>query len=284
MRALQLREQETASFESTYLTKNGDPLPIEMRTIRLRHSGGEFFFTFAFDIRARRAAQEAAHQHLKRMQFLAAQMTHAEERQRRELAAILHDDVGQNLFAATTQLLAMRNGANGSLPSIEKVLSLLEQVTRETRELTFELCPPVLYQIGLAPALQRLTDQFAARHKIRCTLEGTGDGPADLNTRGLAYQAVRELLGNAVRHGLSKNITVRLSESRDLTTIAVIDDGRGFDAEAVRPRADGPGGFGLFHLRERIELMGGNLIIDSASGRGSRIEVVLPLQSALVKE
>jgi PAS domain S-box-containing protein len=284
MRAMQIREQGSASFESTYQRRDGTFLPVEIRTIHLRNSVGEFFFTFAFDIRIRKAAQEAAHQHLKRMQALAKELTHAEERQRRELAAILHDDVGQNLFAATTQLLAMRNGSNGTLPTIEKVLSLLDQVTRDTRELTFELCPPVLYQIGLAPALQRLTDQFAARHHITCTLEGSGDGPADLNIRGLAYQAARELLNNAVRHGHAKHIVVRLSESQDTMTMEVHDDGRGFDPLALRAHADGPGGFGLFHLRERLELMGGNLLLHAAPGRGTRVEVLLPLKSPLTAD
>ena len=157
---------------------------------------------------------------------------------------------------------------------VEKALALLDKVTRDTRELTFELCPPVLYQLGLMPALQRLADQFTSRHGIASTVTGKTLGPTDLNARGLAYQAVRELLNNAAKHSHAKTMTIDAAETNGDVVITVQDDGVGFDPQQLRP---GNGGFGLFHLRERMELLGGNLSIESAPGKGCRVQLRLPL-------
>ena len=278
-RAANLRAQESTSLESVYVTKSGKSFPVEVRIQYVEFSGAQQLFAYAYDITDRKAAQEAEHAYTRRIQKLATELTRAEERQRRELATILHDGVGQNLFAATTQLLTMRHGEEGSHAEVDKALSLLDQVTRDTRELTFELCPPVLYQLGLIPALQRLADQFTARYGIACTIRGETTGPADLNARGLAYQAVRELLNNTAKHAGAKHVTISTAEVDDeggLVQIEVADDGAGFDPALLKP---GTGGFGLFHLRERIELFGGSLTIYAAPRRGCRVQLSVPLNA-----
>jgi two-component system sensor histidine kinase DegS len=139
------------------------------------------------------------------------------------------------------------------------------------------LCPPILYQIGLAPALQRLMDQMSKRHKAEFRLTGGGVGPADLNVRGLAYHAVRELVNNAAKHAQARHVWVDVREQGPGLRICVEDDGIGYDCEARDHRKDG---FGLFHLSERIELLGGSSQIDSAPGKGCRVRIDLPLESS----
>ncbi|HUO07970.1 MAG TPA: ATP-binding protein [Phycisphaerae bacterium] len=219
-------------------------------------------------------AELAARERLHRIQHLATQLTHAEERQRREFATILHDEVGQNLFAATTYLLAMKTTENAG--AVDNILSLLDRVTRDTRELTFELCPPVLYQLGLSVAIARLCEQFSQRHGIQCTFKGSSAGPADLNARGLAYHAVRELLTNVAKHSSAKNAMVRLTEENGQMHMDVSDDGHGFElGKVMKPTS----GFGLYELRERLDLLGGRLDIQSEVGHGCRIEFSLPLET-----
>jgi signal transduction histidine kinase len=286
-------------FEAIYLRKDGTEFPAEVRACYQEFDGGEggsagYFFTFAFDITARKKAEDAARLHLQRVESLALELTRSEERQRRELASILHDEVGQNLFAATTQLLALRNSVSDAQPATDRALKLLDQIAHDTRNLTFELCPPVLYQIGLAPALQRLLEQFTSAYGIKFSLLGVGNGegngttfggngagPKDLNVRGLAYQAVRELLNNAAKHSRARNVTVSLAERNGRLHVEVADDGEGFDPEVLQQKArTGQNGFGLFHLRERIGLLGGVLRINACPGKGCRIELELPLGAA----
>lgn len=276
-RARITREQGGVSLESVYRRKHGDIFPVELHIHHLQFSGEGSFFCFALNISARRAAQEAAHRHTQRMQALAAELTRSEERQRRELASVLHDEIGQNLFAATTQLVSLQNRAQEEKPAIAKIVALLDQISRDTRELTFELCPPVLYQLGLAAALQRLVDQSAKRYHIAMKLAGEGIGPADLNVRGLAYHAARELLVNAAKHSRAHLVTLSVRQDDTSLHIAVEDDGVGLDARKAAAKKDG---FGLFQLRERLELLGGSIQIDSEPGRGCRVSIRLPLVSS----
>ena len=273
-RSKTVSEQGSTAFETVFLTRSGATFPVQVQVQYIEFSGEKYFFTYAEDITDRKAAEQAEHAYTRRIQKLATELTRAEERQRRELATILHDDVGQNLFAVTTQLLTMQTHTDQERIEIQKALALLDQVTRDTRELTFELCPPVLYQLGLMPALQRLADQLTARHGVACKLIGHTAGPVDLNARGLAYQAVRELLNNVAKHAQAKNVAITAAEVNGQVHIDVADDGVGFDCTRLQ---SGSVGFGLFHLRERIELLGGAYSIDSSPGHGCRVQLRLPL-------
>jgi len=284
LRLAGLREQGSISLESVFARKDGSRFPVEVRSYFMEFGGEGYFFTFAFNITARREAQEAVHKHLRQIEQLATELTRSEEQQRRDLAVVLHDGIGQNLFAVTTQLLAIKeskaeegatgDGQNGMAPRIEKVVRILDEISRDTRNLTFELCPPVLYQMGLDTALKRLVDQFAAKYGIACVLEGSGVGPEDLNIRGLAYQGVRELLNNAAKHSNAQRVAVTLSQTAEALHVTVADDGVGLDeAEAAKPKD----GFGLFRLRERIQLLGGRFSIESGTGFGFKAHFSLPM-------
>ncbi len=277
-RAANFKERGSSTIESVYASRSGKTFPVEVRTQYVEFNHNRHFFAYAYDITERIAAREAEQAYTRRIQKLATELTRSEERQRRELATILHDGVGQNLFAATTQLLTIRMRDEGIRPEVEKAIELLNQVTRDTRELTFELCPPVLYQLGLIPALERLAAQFTANYGVACSISGSSAGPVDLNSRGLAYQTVRELLNNIAKHAHARNARIAVTEVEDYVCIEVIEDGVGFDLSQLRPeRKAAEGGFGLFHLRERIELLGGSMKIDSAPGEGSRVQLCLPL-------
>jgi signal transduction histidine kinase len=245
--------------------------------VRLAHVEG-YRLSFLNDLTVSKQAQDTAHAHFLRMQELAAELTSAEERLRRELAIILHDELGQRLFAATAQLIAIRDRSGDLREPIDAVLQLLDQVGRSARELTFEICPPELTEMGLAAALKRLVAEFPARYSIAATFIGEGAGPQDLNARGLLYHGVRELLTNVAKHARAKSVQVRQTQSDGQIQIEVHDDGEGFDATAMRP---GDRGFGLFHLRQRLELFGGSLTIESSSGSGSNARLLLPLAATL---
>jgi signal transduction histidine kinase len=254
-------------------------LPVEVRLHYLEFAGVGSFFAFAADVSARKAAEEASLGYQRRLRALAAELTTTEERQRRELAAVLHDDVGQTLFAATMQLAALRE--READPDHQRredgVLAMLDRVARETRELTFELCPPVLYQVGLDKALARLAEQFTARFGTPAALTGASAGPADLNLRGLVYHGVRELLNNVAKHAGATRADISLAEDAGGLTVTVADDGRGVDPCRLAP---GKGGFGLFNLRERLDLIGGSLTVESAHGRGCRVTLRVPASPA----
>jgi two-component system CheB/CheR fusion protein len=209
---------------------------------------------------------------LRQMAFDAAL---AEERERRRIAADLHDRIGQSLALAQLKLKSL--GASGSERTLlDEAVGLLAQSIIDTRTLIFDLSPPILYELGLEPALSWLAEDLGKRSGIH--IESSDDGapkPLDDATAGLLFRAVRELLTNVLKHARASTAKVSLRRARDQLEIDVEDDGVGFDAEAAPTPA--VRGFGLFSVREQISRLGGTLEVVSHPNSGTRVSLRLPL-------
>ncbi len=157
----------------------------------------------------------------------------------------------------------------------------IDQAVTETRSLTTELGSPVLYELGLAPALEQLAEQAGERYGLCAEVCAEPlPGPLDQDEQVLLYQIARELLFNAAKHARARQATVALGATGDEVRLAVEDDGAGFDpAEVLGDGARGVG-FGLFSVRERLAQRGGRLEILARPGHGARVAAVLPLRLA----
>jgi signal transduction histidine kinase len=214
------------------------------------------------------------------LQALASELTLAEQRERRRLAEILHDCLQQLLYAARLNLGAVRRGALDAevCETVERIDGLLGEAIAESRSLTMELSPPVLYVGALEGALEWL-----ARHMEKtCGLavEVQADPQANLDgedVRILLFHSIRELLFNVVKHAGTDHARVRVGACPGgRVRVEVADDGAGFDPERPRRDETQAGGFGLFSIRERLELLGGAMEVDSAPGKGTRITILTP--------
>ncbi len=231
--------------------------------------------TFANAI-VRAAADRDLRQNEGMLRQLNVELSRTEDRERRRLAALLHDDLAQSIFGATAQLVALRRqGTSGSQTQpLDSVISTLDQALTKTRELTYELCPPVLYEQGLVAALSKLCEQLSQHHGLVCRVETVdGEHRLDVELAGLIYQAVRELLMNVVKHAHASRADVRLEQSADQLSITVADDGGGIASKGVRYL---PCGFGLFNIRQRLTALGGRLEITSSPGAGCTVRLLLP--------
>ncbi|MEX0701417.1 MAG: PAS domain S-box protein [Planctomycetales bacterium] len=224
-----------------------------------------------------------AEQRARQLRRLAAELTQAEQRERRRLAQILHDHLQQLLVAAKLNVgLMRRQRSEEALQlSLNQLDALLTESIGTARTLTAELSPPVLHDAGLLPALEWLARHMQEKHGLQVEVDaGPGTEPEGEELRTFLFQAARELLFNAVKHaGVGEaRVTTRLAEDDELLLL-VEDAGRGFDpAAADHEEADG--GFGLFHVRERTEMQGGRMEIDSAPGEGTRVALYLPRAAA----
>ena len=129
--------------------------------------------------------------------------------------------------------------------------------------LTFDLCPPVLYELGLAAALDWLAEQFETTYGIRAIVRSRGgqvDLPEDVNTA--LFQATREALTNVGRHARATTVNVDVLSEKDRAQVVVEDNGVGFDVASLRSRPEPQKGFGLFSIRERLRSMGGSLDLE----------------------
>jgi signal transduction histidine kinase len=167
---------------------------------------------------------------------------------------------------------------SGTEKDIEGTLELLDQTIQSTRTLTFEISPPVLYDLGLEPALQWLCRQFQKKHGLRAEMTSEGSGPlVPDDIQITVFRSVQELLLNAAKHARAATVRVHLARMPTALRVEVRDDGRGFDVSREGASMDDHGGFGLFSIRERLRVLGGALGLSSSPGRGAAITLDVPL-------
>lgn len=215
------------------------------------------------------------------LRALVAELTKAEERERRRLAVELHDTLAQSLAVVNMYLWRVRElvGSQGNDASIDEVLANLDRTVDDsikyTRSLIAELSPPVLYDLGLPAAFRWLGEQMG-RHGLRVAVDGPADGFSLAETDAVfLFQCARELLWNVVKHGATDSAKVAYGCDRNRLSLAVVDQGKGFDLQTARANSNGGNHFGLFSIRERVELRGGAFEINSAPGAGTWVSIVI---------
>lgn len=213
---------------------------------------------------------------------MAAELIVSEERQRREIAEDLHDHLGQGLAMLRLKLQELKGNAVfcGLDHSITDMERLLDQAIRYTRSLTFEISPPVLYELGLGAAIEWLAETYSKRHglEIELALEELPTGLAH-PLRVMLFKSVRELLLNVVKHAQARRVIITARGSSADIELAVEDDGVGFgDRKRLwQTSVMSSHSFGLFSIQERLALLGGRLELDEpASGQGSLARMIAP--------
>ena len=166
------------------------------------------------------------------------------------------------------------------LPVLEPIKEQLLKIIKETKNLTFDLSPPVLYDFGFQEALQTLAKSVESKHNIniRAFFEGEMD-IFDDEIKVILYRNLKELIHNSIKHADAKNITMHLKSSPSGLNVELRDDGVGFDADNYINEASSSDGFGLFDIKEKLNHLGGHLIIDSAPGKGTSIFMQVPVKS-----
>ncbi len=232
-----------------------------------------------WDITAQRQAQKRLLGYQKRLRDLASEMSLTEERERRRIAAELHDHITQQLILFKINL--------GSLPkeqlpseitkSLDEIYQHLDRIIGDTRTLTFDLSSPTLYELGLEAAIREwLHEEVQEKHGIHTEFEDDGQPkPLDEDVRALLYRAGLELLVNVVKHAQAQNVKVSIGRDNDNVRIEVVDDGVGF---VPSPQSNKTGGFGLFSIRERLNYLGGSIDIESKPGQGTHVRLIASIK------
>ncbi|MFB3904658.1 MAG: response regulator [Acidobacteriota bacterium] len=227
-----------------------------------------------------RGALLALEQRTAQLRSLAGQLTQAEERERRRLAQAIHDHLQQLLVAAKlyVQRLNGESSPEANRETVRQIDQILTESIQVTRSLTFELSPPVLYDRGLAQALEWLGDWMKTKHglAVKVTADEEAD-PGSQDVRVLLFQATRELLFNVVKHAQVQKAEVWVGQTENELRIVVSDQGVGFDPGQSPSGHASCNGFGLFSIRERLELVGGKMAVESTPRSGSRFTLTVPV-------
>lgn len=236
------------------------------------------------DITKRKEAEEKLRGYHTNLKAMAISSLLTEERERKRIAQELHDDIGQKLAMMKTELQGSFKAEAGSMSrnSFEKLCSDIENIINKVRSLTFELSNPVLNELGLEAAIERLlVKELRDKQGIEFEFHKCGRLESlkeDLNM--CLYRSVRELLNNIVKHSQAKKAAVSISIEKDELLVEVYDDGVGFDPCEAKLKIGDKGTFGLFSIQEQLKSFGGQLKIESEAGRGSRFTIRVPLIAA----
>ncbi len=224
--------------------------------------------------------EEEALRYQAQLRSLSSELSLAEERERRRIAVDLHDRIGHALAHASMKLRLLKDqilDARG-VEKLNEINDLISQSILDTQTLTFELSPPILYDLGLEAALDWLAEQTQKQHGIAVEfIDDMEYKPIEEGLRILLFQAVRELLFNMVKHAQATRASISISREEDQVRIVIKDNGIGFEASKQKKDIK-KGGFGLFSIRERLAHQGGRLEIKSSPGMGAAVTILCPMK------
>lgn len=227
-----------------------------------------------------RKLNESLHRRVRQLQRLATEVTRAERRERRRLSQILHDHLQQLLYAARLGVGALKCRVRDDdwQAPLEQVDEFLRDSIEASRALTVDLGPPILYNARLPASIEWLGQHIQGTYGLNVSISTDPDFHViGEDMRALLFHCVRELLLNVAKHAQTHHASVKLANLDDRhVQIQVMDEGAGFVPGDKMTDEALDAGFGLFGTRERLELVGGHLTVDSAPGTGTRVTITAP--------
>lgn len=226
-----------------------------------------------------RIAEKRIESYQRQLRQLTSELSLAEARERRDIASDLHDHIGQGLAFIKMSISQLRGNAIfcGFENVLDEIMGLLDSTIQYTRNLTFEISPPVLYELGLESALEWLAERFSKKHGLKLKIQKDG------NINGLRedlqitlFKSTQEILTNAVKHSGADKIVIKTSGIENKIRIEISDNGRGFDTAILNNENPNNDKFGLFNIKERLDYLGGQVKIKSAPNEGTQVMLSAP--------
>ncbi len=287
-----LRTGCISGLEYDLIGRSGQARRVTFSATVVRDAAGAFKMSrgVMFDVSDRHRALEALRAMTEQLEQRVAERTEqlralvfdleaAEDRERRQIARDLHDDLGQILAAASVRLAGLRDDARDDVRDPARaVATLVDQANAATRSLAAQLAPAVLYELGLAPALEWLSEEVNRTFGLEVSVQDDGrPKPLSQEARAILYRVVRELVINVAKHARTESAIIEVQRADDQISIRVSDAGAGYDPAALvaTPRR----GLGLVSVRERLSFIGGKLEVRSSPGHGTVAVMSAPLSS-----
>jgi signal transduction histidine kinase len=273
-----LAEQGATTYEVDVIAKDGRRVPVEVSSRAIYENGLLVGVQgMARDITERKVAQHS-------LQMFSRQLIEAQEDERRRIARELHDQIGQVLTATKMNLYAVQQDCKTTEAGlhIKDNIEAVNEALRLVRDLSIDLRPPLLDDLGLVTALRWYVDRYSKRTglDVEVVIELPDENERfsrELETA--CFRITQEALTNIVRHAQANQICVYVAKDETSLFLSVKDDGVGFDVESLRKRAPRVATLGLISMQERAHAAGGAIEIDSAPSQGTEVKFKLPLES-----
>jgi signal transduction histidine kinase len=231
-------------------------------------------------IRNMEQAREALRQDAnERLHTLSRRLFQVQEDEKRHLARELHDEIGQALTAAKLNLKVIAPDTPAAIAGrLNDSIQILDRLLHQVRQLSLDLRPPLLDELGLVPALRWLADQQAKRSGLRMSFTGSVEvSGIDPAIQTACFRVAQEAITNAIRHAGAETVGVQVHDEGGRLWLTVRDDGTGFDPDEAYKRASHGASLGLLGMKERALLAGGTLEVLSMPGHGTEIRAWFPL-------
>jgi len=263
----------------TGLRCSGEEFPVDASISQILQDGKKLYTVILRDVTERVRAEEALDRSRQELRELASRMDSVREQEKSRIARELHDELAQALTALKmdTSWIAERLPAGQDVlaAKLTGMQAMLDATVAATRRISADLRPLLLDDLGLVAAAEWLVQNFTERTGVRCDLAvGAPDLEVGHALASAVFRILQESLTNVARHAQASLVEVVLDSSAGEVTLTVRDNGRGFSPESPRK----PNSYGLLGLRERASLLGGEVRIVSEPGRGSTVEMRLPLK------
>jgi PAS domain S-box-containing protein len=222
--------------------------------------------------------EEELQRYQQKLLSLSAELSLAEEKERRRIASELHDDIGQTLAMGQikTESLMLSSQPADVSRSLTEIRDLIANSIQKVRFLTSQLSPPLLYEVGFSAALRWLADKFQQESGIKIEILGDTIRKELSEEIGVTlFQVVRELVVNITKHAKARNAQITVGNLKGKIWISVKDDGIGFDVSRIGKKDE----FGLFNIRQKMKHLGGEIIIESPQGQGTYVSLVAPFRN-----
>jgi len=273
---------ELPSIEEVYIRKDGTPLSVEVSVLPIQFNGVKAVQIIARDITERKKVEAEIWEYQNMLKRVSSDLILAEESEKRKLAIILHDHLGQSLAMARIKITGLMGDLQDE-DQLDKLRAIEDDITtavKQTRSLTNDLSPPVLHELGLIVALKWRLEKFTQERGLETSYVHDVD---HVNLRAeqsiILFRSTDELLSNVVKHSGASSVDVSISTDAFNLMIMVSDNGKGFDLSVLDPEKRRNDSFGLFSIKERLEYLGGVLDIRSEPNRGTQVILSIPVAS-----
>jgi len=275
-------------FETRHRCKDGRVVDIEVSTNYDKESGDKLF-VFLRDVTQRKQMGETLVNYIGELQQLSKQLIAVQEAERLRISQELHDEMGQALTMLRINIASIKvslppSCTKGIKDRLADADALTEKILGQIHELTLELRPHMLDDLGLVPTLRWYTERLSRRLNIQILFtQKNWKRRLTPEIRTALFRIIQEALTNVAKHARAKKVRILLAQKQKFIEVLVEDDGRGFDQRKIEKRLSRARGIGLFSMKERAALLNGECTIESHPGAGTKVRIRIPWRKAVEK-
>jgi len=278
----ELQREDYVRYDDLPLeTSTGKSINVEFVSNVYQVNGRRVIQCNVRNISERKQAEAKRKEYSRKLQVLSRRLVEAQETERRNIARELHDEIGQALTVMQLNLQAMLLAPDTEVvtPRLNESLAVVERVLEQVHDISLNLRPSILDDLGLEPALRWYTERQSALVNLKIEFHADPlEQRLDAVIETECFRVAQEALTNVVRHARAKVVAVGLRKENEQLHLRVRDDGIGFEVVAVREKAVRGASLGLLSMEERAALAGGGLEFTSVPGQGTEVHAWFPLK------